>query len=106
MRSERLYLTDIIEATDAIGRFLDGVDAEDFVENELVQKLLVIGEAAARLPAAFRERHPHVPWSQIAAFRNFAIHAYFAVDLSIVWVAATQEVPELHGQAKRLLDDS
>jgi len=110
MRSERLYLTDIIEAVGAIERFLDGVKAGDFEEDELVQsavlqKLSVIGEAAARLPRPFRERHPHVPWRQIADFRNFAVHAYFAVKWSIVWVAATQDAPVLREQVERILDD-
>lgn len=66
MRDERLYLTDIVEAADAIARFLARVDQTGFLEDELVQsavlqKLLVIGEAAARLSKAFRAEHPHVP---------------------------------------------
>ena len=108
MRSERLYLTDIIEAADAIERFLEEVSRNRFLRDELrqsavLQKLLVIGEAAARLPEPFREQHAHVPWRQIAAFRNFAVHAYFSVDWSIVWVAATQEAPALREQVVRLL---
>jgi hypothetical protein len=41
---------------------------------------MVIGEAAARLPQAFREAHPQVEWRDIVAFRNIAVHAYFAVQ--------------------------
>jgi uncharacterized protein with HEPN domain len=108
MRSERLYLTDIVEAVDTIERFLDGVDADNFIEDELVQsavlqKLSVIGEAAARLPRPFREQHSHVPWRQIADFRNFVVHAYFAVNWSIVWVTATQDAPVLREQVERIL---
>jgi uncharacterized protein with HEPN domain len=100
MRREELYLTDIIEAADAIHGFLQKTERSEFLENDLVrsavlQKLLIIGEAAARLPKEFRDGHAGIPWSDIVAFRNIAVHAYFSVDWKIVWVAATKDVPEL-----------
>lgn len=110
MRPERLYLTDIIQAVDAIERFLKGISEGDFMQDELrqsavLQKLIVIGEAAARLPRGFTEGHPEVPWPDIVAFRNLAVHAYFAVDWRIVWVTATQDVPLLREQIARLLEE-
>ncbi len=108
MRREELYLTDIIEAADAIQRFLKIVKEKTFFENELLQsavlqKLMIIGEAASRLPKEFRERHPEIEWEDIMGFRNIAVHAYFAVDWSIVWVAATQETPELRRKIAEIL---
>ena len=80
MRPEALYLTDIVEAADAVERFIEGVQREDFFGDELrqsavLQKLIVIGEAAARLPVEFRERHPEIEWTDIVGFRNIAVHA-------------------------------
>ena len=100
MRREELYLKDIIEAGEAIHKFLSGVKKSAFLTNDLLrsavlQKLSVIGEAAARLPLKFRKSHPEIPWEDIIGFRNIAVHAYFAVDWSIVWVSATRETPEL-----------
>jgi uncharacterized protein with HEPN domain len=85
MRREELYLTDILEAADAIQRFIQGIEREDFFGDELhqsavLQKLIVIGEAAARLPEEFIKRHPKVEWADIVAFRNIAVHEYFAVN--------------------------
>lgn len=110
MRPERLYLTDMLEAADAIARFLQKVDESAFMADELrqsavLQKLIVIGEAAARLPRAFAEEHPEIPWPDIVAFRNIAVHEYFAVDWRIVWVTATQEVPLLRQGIARLLTE-
>ncbi|PYS75833.1 MAG: hypothetical protein DMF67_03710 [Acidobacteria bacterium] len=62
-----------------------------------------IGEAAARLSADFRERHAEIEWPDIVGFRNIAVHAYFAVDWSIVWVAATQDAPQLRRQVSKIL---
>ena len=100
MRREELYLTDIIEAADANQRFLKDIEQNAFLQNELLQsavlqKLMIIGEAASRLPKEFSDRHPEIEWEDIIGFRNIAVHAYFAVEWSIVWVAATQEAPEL-----------
>src|SRR5690349_11426062 len=100
MRREELYLTDIIEATDAIQQFLIGVQRDDFLQNDLLrsavlQKLTIIGEAAARLPKEFQTRHAEIEWADIVGFRNIAVHAYFAVEWPIVWVTATKDAPAL-----------
>lgn len=108
MRREKLYLADMLEAADAIGRFLSSAERERFLGDDLLrsavlQKLSIIGEAAARLPKAFQARHPAVEWRDIVAFRNIAIHAYFAVQWSIVWTTATRDVPELRAQIAQIM---
>jgi uncharacterized protein with HEPN domain len=108
MRRERLYLQDILEACAMIQTFLAGMDAAAFLASELhkaatLQKLTVIGEAASRLPQAFRETHPQVEWRDIVAFRNIAVHAYFAVQWEIVWATATDDVPVLRRQVMEIL---
>jgi uncharacterized protein with HEPN domain len=52
MRREQLYLLDILEAADAVQRFLDGVEEAGFLQDDLLrsavlQKLSIIGEAAS-----------------------------------------------------------
>lgn len=84
MRREELYLRDIVEAADAVQRFVSDVDEETFLADELrqsavLQKLIVIGEAAARIDRSFRAQFPDVPWTDIVGFRNIAVHAYFSV---------------------------
>ena len=108
MRREELYLTDMVEAAAAISQFLLGVEQEAFSQNDLLrsailQKLIIIGEGAARLPREFQERHTEIEWKDIIAFRNIAVHAYFSVDWSIVWVTATKDVPELRSKIARIL---
>lgn len=100
MRLERLYLEDIVEAADAIQRFVAGVERGRFASDELVRsavlhKLQVIGEAAAHLSVETRARIPNVPWREVVAFRNFTVHTYFAVDWDIVWVAAVRDAPAI-----------
>jgi uncharacterized protein with HEPN domain len=108
MRRERLYLLDIVEAADAIRSFLAGVSESAFLGNDLLrsavlQKLSIIGEAASRLPQDLCDRHPEIDWRGLAGFRNIAIHAYFAVEWPIVWVAATEETPALRERVAAIL---
>jgi len=110
MRPEVLYLQDIVEAAEAIGRFVACVRRRDFMKDELrqagvLQKLIVIGEAAAHLSREFRDRHPEVEWADIVGFRNIAVHEYFGVSWRIVWVTATDDVPDLHARVSRILSD-
>ncbi len=108
MRREHLYLQDMREAYDMMQTFLDGMDVAAFLASELhkaatLQKLTVIGEAASRLSPAFRAAHPQVEWRDIIAFRNIAVHAYFAVQWDILWATATDDVPVLQRQVLKIL---
>lgn len=108
MRRERLYLSDIAEASDHIATFITGVNFEEFLQSELlrsavVHKLTIIGEAAARVSDEFRGRHSQVPWLQIVAFRNILVHGYFGILWDVVWRAAQDRCPELREQINALL---
>ncbi len=108
MRREELYLADIIEAANAIENFLRGVKRENFIDNDLLrsavlQKLSIIGEAAARLSKDFQKNHSEIEWADIVAFRNIAVHAYFSVDWPIVWVAATHDAQDLKCKVTEIL---
>jgi uncharacterized protein with HEPN domain len=108
MRPEKLYLVDIVEAADAIQRFIAPLDEADFLQDELrqsgvLQKLIVIGEAAGRLPKAFQATHDEVAWPDIIGFRNIAVHEYFAVMWEIVWETAISDVPQLRHQIAEIL---
>lgn len=107
-RSDRLFLTDIVEAETTIQRFLDERSEDEFVADELrhratLQLLLEIGEAAARISSEFRARHEEIDWRRVVAFRNLSVHASFAIDWSIVWSAATEHAPELAKQVAHIL---
>jgi len=100
MRREALYLDDIVEAGEAIARFLEGVDRAAFLTSELIQsavlqKLTVMGEAVANLPDSLKQKYPHVPWREIVKFRNAAVHAYFGMNWPLIWITATQHAPLL-----------
>ena len=108
MRREELYLADIMEAADAIARYLGGVDQDAFLKDEVTRdavlcKLIVVGEAAARVSKALRKRHPQVAWDDVITFRNRAVHVYFGVKWEFVWTAASEDAPKLRGLVADIL---
>lgn len=103
------YLADILAALDETAEFTAGMSFEEFAQdrktvNAVVRSLEVLGEAAKRIPDDLRAQAPSVPWKYMAAMRDKLIHAYFGVDLRIVWAVVKTELPPLRPEIKRLLD--
>jgi uncharacterized protein with HEPN domain len=109
MRPEQLYLTDILEAAMSIAAFCKGVrfnqfEGNDMLRSAVLQKLIVIGEAATHLPDKFCMQNPKIPWMDMINFRNFAVHEYFSVNWRIVWDTAIDDIPPIEKQIEKLLE--
>ncbi|MFY7835650.1 MAG: DUF86 domain-containing protein [Novosphingobium sp.] len=70
------------------GRTFEDLLANDEAYDALTYRLAMIGETSKKLPPEVKDRHPHLPWREMATFRNFASHDYFGVDAHLVWQAA------------------
>lgn len=97
---DRTRLGHILEAVrEAIG-YTMGIDRAAFessrpLQHSVVRCIEIVGEAAARLSPGLREANPQIPWPRIIATRNRIVHAYFDLDMAIIWRTATEELPEL-----------
>jgi uncharacterized protein with HEPN domain len=69
--------------------FMEDVQIQDAV----IRRLEIIGEAAKSLTEHTKRRAPSEPWKQIAGMRDKLIHAYFGVDLEVVWQSVSEELP-------------
>jgi uncharacterized protein with HEPN domain len=99
-RDPLLLLEDIVKASSRIVRYTEGLERDAVFSDEMrfdavLHNLHVIGEAVKSLSPSFRQRHGDIPWREIAGMRDFVAHAYFALDLDILWDAIVQEVPDL-----------
>jgi uncharacterized protein with HEPN domain len=95
---DRTRILHMIEAADAVSRFVMGrsrvhLDDDLMVQFALVRAAEVFGEAAAKVSGTLKAASTEVPWPQIVAMRNRLIHAYFDIDRNILWKAATEEIP-------------
>ena len=106
-REPLLFLEDIESSCAKIIRFTadrerDEVFVDEMRFDAILLNLQIIGEAVKKLPASLRDRYPQVEWREIAGLRDFVAHAYFALDLAILW-SAIQAVPLLQDQIREIL---
>lgn len=107
-RSPRLYVDDILQACQDISDFTHGIAEADDLEKDrrtflaVVRSLEVIGEAARQMPRSFRERHPEIPWREIASLRNVIAYEYFGLDNTILWDVVKTRIPLLAEQFRDL----
>jgi uncharacterized protein with HEPN domain len=71
----------------------------------VVRNLEIIGEAVKQVPELIREAHPDVPWKKIAGLRDILIHAYFGIDLELIWDVTTSKLPALETSTIQILQD-
>ena len=80
--------------------FIQGVQRLEFESNRLlvialVKEIEIIGEAANHISSDCQSRYPEIPWRAMIGMRNRLVHAYFEIDLELVWQVVTQELPNL-----------
>jgi uncharacterized protein with HEPN domain len=107
-RDPLLFLQDIETACAKLARYTEGLSRDEVFANEMrfdaiLHNAHVLGEAVKNLPESFRLAHPAIAWRKIAGMRDFVAHAYFALDLEILWSAISEDVPNLRTQVRKIL---
>lgn len=90
-RSSQLLLQDIIDCTNKILAYTEGLSFEQFIADSktvdaVIRNFEVIGEAANRLPEETKDQFPQIDWQRIRGFRNRIVHDYMGIDYNIVWL--------------------
>jgi uncharacterized protein with HEPN domain len=85
------------------GRSREDLDEEDLQTQGLVRMLEIIGEAASQVSSEGRAKWGGINWRPIIGMRNRLIHAYFDVDLDVVWLTAVDDLPPLIAELERIL---
>jgi uncharacterized protein with HEPN domain len=104
------YLRHIDEATGAAKRLAGSHSYESSCQDDIAVAAMErfierISEASQRVAPALKDRHPHVPWSDVAGIGNIIRHDYDEVDHSILWHIATVELDPLEAAVRALLTD-
>lgn len=106
-REDRLFINDIVQACEKVGRYSAGVSRNQFIADDktydaVLRNLEIIGEAVKHLSVKFKEGHSQIEWRKIAGFRDMVVHEYFGLDTNILWDVVTNEVPRLQEQLRQI----
>ena len=86
----------------AQGKTRKSLDKNRMLVLSLVKDIEIIGEAATNVSKDCREKLPHIPWRSIINMRNRLIHAYFDINLDIVWQTVTEDLPSLITELEKI----
>ena len=77
------------------GRTRTDLDHDEMLALALVRLVEILGEAAKNVSQATKDQSPNIPWRQMAGTRDRLTHAYFEVNLDIIWDIVTTDLPPL-----------
>ncbi|HSO83753.1 DUF86 domain-containing protein [Thiocapsa sp.] len=109
MRPEdRIRIEHMLDASQSVARFIAGRTREDLDSDEmlrfaLVRAIEIIGEAAGKVSQEGRQGLPEIPWREAVGIRNRLVHAYFDIDLDVLWKTASTAIPSLMRQLEAIL---
>jgi len=97
-----------LESIQKIEEYSRGISKEEFyrasqIQDAVIRRLEIIGEAAKNIPEDFRNKHPEIAWKQIAGMRDILIHGYFDVNLERVWTVVNRDLPDLKQKISKIL---
>ena len=106
---DKVRLRHMLDAALEIRQYVQSSMREDLNQDRklvhsLVRLFEIIGEAASQISEELCEKVPDIPWSVIIGMRNRLIHAYFSINLDVVWSTSKDDVPSLITELKKLLD--
>ncbi len=79
----------------AQGRARADLDQDRMLVLALVKEIEIIGEAANQVSEASREELPAIPWADIVHMRHRLVHAYFDINLEVLWRTIQDDLPSL-----------
>ena len=104
------YVKHILDAITDIQDSVEGMSKTEFKKNKdvrdaCIRRLEVIGEASKNISEEMKKNFPEVLWKRIIGTRDIMIHAYFRVDLDIVWDIIKKDLPLLEEQFHKIRKD-
>jgi uncharacterized protein with HEPN domain len=93
LRHMRDAAREILEFIQDVPR--ESLDSNRMLQLAIVKDLEIIGEAANNVSPECQNKYTNIPWRIMVGMRNRLVHAYFGIDLNVIWQTVQQELPSL-----------
>lgn len=105
-----IRLQHIKEAIERIETFVDGyteatLNEDVRTKHATAYNIQIIGEDVYKLTSEFKDSHPDVPWPMIEKMRHILVHDYYQVNMHIMWLVITDDLPSLKPQIEKYLTE-
>jgi uncharacterized protein with HEPN domain len=99
-RDDVVRLRHMLDAAREAVEFVAGKGREDLHADRklalaLVKDIEIIGEAAFQTSDDTRRQLPDISWDDIIGMRHRLVHAYFDINLDILWKTVKEDLPPL-----------
>ena len=107
----KTFLLHILESIARIERNMEKIGsvedllAEETIQDAIVRRLEIIGEAVKNIPANFKKDYPDIDWKRIAGMRDVIVHEYFGIDLKLIYKISIKNIPDLKEKIQKILRD-
>ena len=108
LRDDAIRLRHMLDAAHeaigfARGRTRSDLGSDRMLVLSLVKDIEIIGQAAFQIPPSTRDQLQDIPWDDIIGMRHRLVHAYFDINLDILWQTVQDDLPALISVLEPLL---
>ncbi len=101
----------MLDSIRLIRTYIGQLPKEDFlstteVQDAVIRRIEIVGEAAKGLPTEFKARYSEIPWRQIAGMRDVLVHEYLGVDLDLLWKTVKEDLPKLEESLSKVIRET
>lgn len=109
-KDPEIFVEHILECIKRIEEYTEGITKDVFfnstqIQDAIIRRIEIIGEAVKNIPEDMKNRYPDIPWKRIAGMRDILIHEYFGIDLELTWEVAKEEIFELKKKILKVKKD-
>ena len=109
-KDPKILIEHVLECIERIEEYVEGTTKDKFfssgqLQDAVIRRIEIIGEAVKNISEKVKTKYPKIEWKKIAGTRDTIIHAYFSVDLDIVWNIIKKDLPKLKRQMEKIKEE-